>query len=666
MNCTKCGNLMKPDMKFCAKCGTPAAPQQPAQPQNNVQPKPPVSNQQPVQNQPQKPADAQPMKKAKKDKKGGKNIALKIIAIILVIAVLASGGLLLADNIMYKNEIKADEYITDFPVLKQKTDFLVYNAEKFPSSNYRIKVERLLNGGILKSEALRKAETIIDEKSTDAVYSIDFKEDGNYRIILEDISAIRTQPATSTTQQEATTKKTETAETIVIDVKVDNDDESAIDKVDINSKPGDKPIELPSENSKPSGSDFIEATDEDFEKLRGMLCNLKPFLMQFEYSSTDVDAYKTLLSELSHPFGDITFYYYMYGEYGERVYINEYNKNAKPDPLNKLGQCYEIYPADKLDWILINIFNVTPDRENATVVNEYGTELYYYDGNYYIAAGDGGDICTEHLEIVDKQIGENNVYTVKYSIVSSENVVLKTYKTECALKNIDGEKYWSIYKIEKYTPNAEQSSPQTDSKNDTTIPQNVKVGDYITFGKYEQDNNTSNGNEDIEWLVLEVQDDKAFVISKYVLECCCGNRCFGDGEARWDKSAVRAWLNNDFMNNAFTSDEKERVVNSTVKADDNPDYSCEQGSDTQDYVFLLSAYETEKYLDSAEKRESCLTEYCMENSHVMRDSRTGAAWWMMRTSAGGNCYVFMNDDEMVTAGRFDDMGIRPAMWITLK
>jgi hypothetical protein len=31
---------------------------------------------------------------------------------------------------------------------------------------------------------------------------------------------------------------------------------------------------------------------------------------------------------------------------------------------------------------------------------------------------------------------------------------------------------------------------------------NIKVGSYINFGAYEQDNNTSNGKEDIEWLVL--------------------------------------------------------------------------------------------------------------------------------------------------------------------
>ena len=31
----------------------------------------------------------------------------------------------------------------------------------------------------------------------------------------------------------------------------------------------------------------------------------------------------------------------------------------------------------------------------------------------------------------------------------------------------------------------------------------IQIGDYITFGSYEQDNDISNGKEDIEWLVLD-------------------------------------------------------------------------------------------------------------------------------------------------------------------
>ena len=44
------------------------------------------------------------------------------------------------------------------------------------------------------------------------------------------------------------------------------------------------------------------------------------------------------------------------------------------------------------------------------------------------------------------------------------------------------------------------------------------VGNIFTFGRYEQDNDTSNGSEAIEWQVLDVQGNNVFIISKYILD----------------------------------------------------------------------------------------------------------------------------------------------------
>ena len=47
---------------------------------------------------------------------------------------------------------------------------------------------------------------------------------------------------------------------------------------------------------------------------------------------------------------------------------------------------------------------------------------------------------------------------------------------------------------------------------------NLKTGDRITFGSYEQDNNSSNGPEPIGWRVLEVSGGSALVVSEYALD----------------------------------------------------------------------------------------------------------------------------------------------------
>ena len=44
------------------------------------------------------------------------------------------------------------------------------------------------------------------------------------------------------------------------------------------------------------------------------------------------------------------------------------------------------------------------------------------------------------------------------------------------------------------------------------------VGDEIVFGTYEQDGDSNNGTEDIDWIVLDRNDNKALVISKYSKE----------------------------------------------------------------------------------------------------------------------------------------------------
>ena len=46
----------------------------------------------------------------------------------------------------------------------------------------------------------------------------------------------------------------------------------------------------------------------------------------------------------------------------------------------------------------------------------------------------------------------------------------------------------------------------------------AEPGDTFEFGKYEQDNDLSNGKERIEWIILEKEDNRILAISKYVLD----------------------------------------------------------------------------------------------------------------------------------------------------
>lgn len=136
----------------------------------------------------------------------------------------------------------------------------------------------------------------------------------------------------------------------------------------------------------------------------------------------------------------------------------------------------------------------------------------------------------------------------------------------------------------------------------------IVAGQVITFGSYEQDGNIVNGKEPIEWIVLNVNGNRALVVSKYVLDRVPYYREDVDDShiVTWSNSYLRYWMNNDFMNSAFSSQEKARIALSTI---DNPDpnefyllkgsntcYYNDYTASTQDYIFALSYKEVISYM----------------------------------------------------------------------
>lgn len=189
------------------------------------------------------------------------------------------------------------------------------------------------------------------------------------------------------------------------------------------------------------------------------------------------------------------------------------------------------------------------------------------------------------------------------------------------------------------------------------------------MGTYEQDNDTSNGKEDIAWLVLEVKDGKALVVSKYALDCKQYNT--SNTNVTWETCTLRKWLNTDFINSAFSSDEKAKIPTVTVSADKNHGYSANPGNATQDQVFLLSITEANKYFNSTGARQCEPTDYAVANGAW--ESVDGNCGWWLRSpgvtqySAHSAAYVH-NSGGVYESGCDVDIGtsaVRPAMWISI-
>ena len=201
----------------------------------------------------------------------------------------------------------------------------------------------------------------------------------------------------------------------------------------------------------------------------------------------------------------------------------------------------------------------------------------------------------------------------------------------------------------------------------------VVEGEYIKFGAYDQDNSTSNGKEDIEWFVLEVRDGKALVISKYALDCKQYNNTTWN-DVTWETCTLRKWLNNDFINAAFSADEKAMIPTVTVSADKNPDYNTNPGNATLDKVFLLSIAEANEYFASDKEMQCKPTNYAVTNG-VSKSNSGNCCWWLRSPGYNQQRIAYVRDDVAFYYGGVvdeygygaddGDIAVRPAMWIDL-
>ena len=213
----------------------------------------------------------------------------------------------------------------------------------------------------------------------------------------------------------------------------------------------------------------------------------------------------------------------------------------------------------------------------------------------------------------------------------------------------------------------------------------LEIGDTVIFGAYEQDNNTSNGKEAIEWKVLAKERNKALVISKYALDCQPYNTSYTD--VTWETCSLRKWLNSTYISNAFSTSEQNKIQTTTVTADNNPFYDTSPGNNTTDKVFLLSIPEAKKYFNSDEARKCAPTEYAKAQgvwtkSGYSVDGEATCCWWLRSPGFNSRYAVnvdlignFSSGDYGGTAvyndgrGGYDfwyvDCGVRPALWINL-
>ena len=141
------------------------------------------------------------------------------------------------------------------------------------------------------------------------------------------------------------------------------------------------------------------------------------------------------------------------------------------------------------------------------------------------------------------------------------------------------------------------------------VTSTLSTWDTLIFGNYWQEDTNGDGvadqNDDkqpIQWRVLSVDGNDAFLMAEKTLDNQCYNEhpksSTGGGKelwATWETCTLRTWLNDTFLNAAFTDEEKNAIADTTVVTPGEDPWNTgtltDGGNDTVDKVYLLSLEE---------------------------------------------------------------------------
>ncbi|SET56908.1 DUF6273 domain-containing protein [[Clostridium] polysaccharolyticum] len=175
-----------------------------------------------------------------------------------------------------------------------------------------------------------------------------------------------------------------------------------------------------------------------------------------------------------------------------------------------------------------------------------------------------------------------------------------------------------------------QDSDVQEAAVEQLIVQNSNVGKQVIIGGHS-------------WTILDKKENAALLIKNRAIDDITYHNTLEN--VTWENSDVREFLNGKFMD-TFSEEEKNNILMSDVKMDDNEMYQVDGGNDTKDQVFLLSLDEAQQYADIMPK--------CKVNTWLRSpgsDPKTASFL------AEGN--IIMEYGYLVNVAGF---AIRPAMW----
>ena len=279
--------------------------------------------------------------------------------------------------------------------------------------------------------------------------------------------------------------------------------------------------------------------------------------------------------------------------------------------------------------------------------------------------GDNEEIRSIKLDRAIALLNSEN-YEVAYALFAQigDNEAIVSSKYDRAMKLLDSGDNEAAYMLLdglNYKDSADKIDSIRPKLSKRFLLSIAQVGSFVSFGAYWQKHTIEpSDKEDIEWLVLAKEDNQILVISRYALDSKQYNVSYPC--INWKSSSIREWLNDTFLNDAFSSEEQKNIVTTTISVDNNPKNGSSPENDNTDKVFLLSVKEAQKYFNTDEARKC---------RYATKEAKKQLCWWWLRSCGGNsNCSAIVRSDGSIDSNGYgvcNDLGaIRPALWINLE
>ncbi len=221
---------------------------------------------------------------------------------------------------------------------------------------------------------------------------------------------------------------------------------------------------------------------------------------------------------------------------------------------------------------------------------------------------------------------------------------------------------------------------------DPQLTTHLNEGCTFLYGSYEQNGDTSDGPEPVEWIVLDTDGSKVLAISICILDAVTYQPDYTN--VTWETCALREWMNNTFLNTAFTEEEQAAILPTTLDNSNERNsstmwISLKEGNDTTDRIFTFSCKEAEDTFGNRKgNKVTVLMDYfsgspCYsfgipsvyaESKGLTVDSSGYGYWWLRSPGVTPffAAYVSAVASEGVTYWFSPEIGARPVMWLDLK